>query len=79
MEEIFWSSERKEWQGQEGALKSAALLVRLLHEYPLGCLGRLYLVGPFSRGRGGAGLVEVVTQAGKGAGGEACVAKGGLS
>lgn len=56
MEEIFWSSKIKEWQGQEGALRSADLLIRLLLEYPLGCLGRLYHVDALSRGRGGADL-----------------------
>lgn len=56
MEKILWSSEIKKWQGQEGALKSADLLMRLMHEYPLGWLGRLYLVGTVSRGRGGADL-----------------------
>lgn len=30
---MFWSSEMKEWQEQEGVLKCADILVRLLNEY----------------------------------------------
>lgn len=43
MEEIFWSSGRKGQQEQEGALKSAGLLIRLLHGCPLGWPGRLWV------------------------------------